>query len=162
MITSRRTFLRQTLTAGLVLSSVPLLTNCGAVARNDIDIAINAPQIKELIGQDGLDILRLASLAPNGHNTQPWTVTIVDPTTWILGSDQTRWLPAVDPANREMLLSLGAFLENLVIAAEYKGYAVDLNVIAQSAKELQIAELALRKTSPKIYPLECRKKNHKK
>jgi hypothetical protein len=68
------------------------------------------PADREINWTDGLDILRLASRAPNGHNTQPWTITLVDPATWILGSDQTRRLPAVDPANREMLLSLGAFL----------------------------------------------------
>lgn len=154
MATTRRIFLHQTIKTGFVLSSVPLLASCGAVTRSDVDTAMKAPQIENLIGQDGLDILRLASLAPNGHNTQPWTITLIDPVTWILGSDQTRWLPAVDPANREMLLSLGAFLENLIIAAEHKGYTVNVNVIARSAKELQIAELTLRKASPQTYPLE--------
>jgi hypothetical protein len=82
-----------------------------------------------------MDILYLASLAPSGHNTQPWTVRIVGPQHWIIGSDRERWLPAVDPHNREMLLSLGAFLENLIIAAKAHGYAVDLNVIAKSSSQ---------------------------
>ena len=43
------------------------------------------------------EILSLASLAPSGHNTQPWFVEYIAPYHWIIGNDKTRWLPAVDP-----------------------------------------------------------------
>jgi hypothetical protein len=89
--------------------------------------------------------LYLASLAPSGHNTQPWTLRVVEPKHWIIGSDKKRWLPAVDPENREMFLSLGAFIENLVIAAGTYGYEVDLQILAKNRTESSIAEVHLKK-----------------
>jgi hypothetical protein len=94
-----------------------------------------------------------AALAPSGHNTQPWTVTIVDRGHWRIGTARQRWLPAVDPANRETLLSVGAFLENLMVAAQQLGYAADYNVIARAAADAQLIELRLRKAGMAAYPL---------
>jgi len=33
-----------------------------------------------------------ASLAPSSHYTQPWTVRILEPKRWVIGSDKKRWL----------------------------------------------------------------------
>lgn len=57
-------------------------------------------------------ILEYASLAPSSHNAQPWTVRVGDGELRV-GSDQSRWLPGVDPPNRGLALSVGAFLKNL-------------------------------------------------
>jgi hypothetical protein len=51
-------------------------------------------------------LLYYASLAPSGHNSQPWYVKVLDQNRWIIGADPLRRLPAVDPHNREVLLSL--------------------------------------------------------
>ncbi len=67
-------------------------------------------------------ILWLASLAPSGHNTQPWFVKRLGPYHWIVGNDKTRWLPGVDPTQRETILSIGAFLQNMEYAASSLGY----------------------------------------
>jgi nitroreductase len=67
-------------------------------------------------------ILRYASLAPSSHNTQPWRVKIISDSEFIIQSDSTRWLPKVDPDNRELLLSIGAFWENLDQAALAFGF----------------------------------------
>jgi hypothetical protein len=56
---------------------------------------------------DEREILFLASLAPSGHNTQPWLVRYLEPYHWIIGNDRTKWLPAVDPDRRETMLSIG-------------------------------------------------------
>lgn len=74
-------------------------------------------------------ILHHASLAPSGHNAQPWSVRLGAGEMWI-GSDRTRWLPSVDPTNREVALSLGAFVENLTIAARANGSDPVVEVIA--------------------------------
>jgi hypothetical protein len=55
---------------------------------------------------DEKEILFLASLAPSGHNTQPWLVQYLAPYHWIIGNDKSKWLSAVDPTQRETILSL--------------------------------------------------------
>ena len=65
-----------------------------------------------LLKSDEREILFLASLAPSGHNTQPWFVKYVEPYHWIIGNDKNRWLPGVDPTQRETILSIGAFLQD--------------------------------------------------
>jgi hypothetical protein len=151
---TRRHFLLNTAKTGLALSSLPLLTQCGGMTRNDMRPDIHSDALQQLIGQEGIDILRYASLAPNGHNTQPWIVSVVEPRKWLLETDPTRWLPAVDPGNREMLLSMGAFLENLILAANYAGYAVEYQVLAQNPKDRQVAEIVLRQSTPRSVNLE--------
>jgi hypothetical protein len=91
------------------------------------------------------DIVYLAALAPSGHNVQPWTVKIITSHHWIIGTDSSRWLPAVDPENREMMISIGAFLENLAAAASSKGYKAEIQIIAQSTKDQEIADVKLYK-----------------
>ncbi len=93
------------------------------------------------------DILYYAALAPSGHNAQPWTVKIITSRHWIVGTDSSRWLPAVDPENREMMISLGAFLENLTTAANSKGYEAEIEILAQSTKDEEIAAVKLYRTS---------------
>jgi hypothetical protein len=97
------------------------------------------------VNDDMLEVIYLASLAPSGHNTQPWTVTIIESNHWIIGTDATRWLSVVDPENREMLLSIGAFLENLIIAANVKGYEVELRIVAKTLQDRDILEIKLHK-----------------
>lgn len=88
-------------------------------------------------------ILFLASLAPSGHNTQPWFVSYLEPYHWIIGSDKTKWLPAVDPAQRETLLSLGAFLQNLEYAADALGYACNWTLLAETAQDTHVMDVKL-------------------
>jgi hypothetical protein len=90
------------------------------------------------------DMLYLATLAPSGHNTQPWTVRVREPGRWIIGADQSRWLPEVDPANRELLLSIGAFLENLTMAAGMYGYRIEIKVIARDSHDTNLIEVYFR------------------
>ena len=53
-----------------------------------------------LLKPDEREILYLASLAPSGHNTQPWFVKYIEPYHWIICNDKSKWLPAVDPTQR--------------------------------------------------------------
>ena len=52
-----------------------------------------------LISSDVHSILYYASLAPSGHNTQPWSVRLGHEEMWV-GTERSRWLPKVDPTNR--------------------------------------------------------------
>jgi len=95
-----------------------------------------------LISPDLHGTLYHASLAPSGHNAQPWQVRLGDGELWI-GTDRGRWLPKVDPTNREVVLSLGAFVENLVAAAPHFGYGAEPEVIGPST-ESEVIHVALR------------------
>ncbi|NDQ56846.1 MAG: nitroreductase [Acidipila sp.] len=105
------------------------------------------------LGRPALEVLTLAARAPSGHNTQPWTVRVLDREHWIIGIDGSRRLLAVDPTARETLLSLGAFLENIVVAAAHYGYGVEYEVIAHSPADADVIDLRLRKTAPSPQPL---------
>ncbi|MEQ8462445.1 Acg family FMN-binding oxidoreductase [Coleofasciculus sp. E1-EBD-02] len=74
---------------------------------------ISQPQARELI--------RLATLAPSGHNTQPWKFSL-DATIIRIYPDYSRRLPIVDPDNHALFISLGCALENLLIAAQHSGF----------------------------------------
>ncbi|EKV30131.1 Dinucleotide-utilizing enzymes involved in molybdopterin and thiamine biosynthesis family 2 [Caenispirillum salinarum AK4] len=71
-----------------------------------------------------LSLLETAARAPSGHNAQPWRVTLRDARHWTLDIAPDRRLPAVDPEDREAVISLGAFLETLETAAPALGLAV--------------------------------------
>ncbi len=66
-------------------------------------------------------ILALAARAPSSHNVQPWSVRIPGPGRLLVGIDPGRHLPEIDPAGREMALSVGCFLESLDLAAAAEG-----------------------------------------
>lgn len=71
------------------------------------------------------ELVRYASLAASGHNTQPWKFKVRDNVLEI-HPDLSRRLPAVDPSDRELWISLGCALENLLIAAKAVGYAPEV------------------------------------
>lgn len=102
------------------------------------------------LSEEDFNILYLASLAPSGHNTQPWTIAVKGTKNWIIGSAQKRWLPAVDPENREMMLSIGAFIENLTVAAAIRGYEAEIDIIANSCHSTEIAEVRLHKRNAEL------------
>ncbi|WP_019553813.1 Acg family FMN-binding oxidoreductase [Propionispira raffinosivorans] len=110
-------------------------------------------------GVEGLDadhaaILYFASLAPSGHNAQPWTVKILTENHWILGTAESRWLTVIDRGNREMLISLGAFLENLILAAQQYGYAVKSQLVPENSKSQAVIDITFYKgTIP--YTTDC-------
>lgn len=68
-----------------------------------------------------------ATKAPSGHNTQPWLFKQTNSSIEI-HPDFTRKLPAVDPSNRELFVSLGCAAENLCLAANSKGYKAAVSV----------------------------------
>lgn len=75
------------------------------------------PQMHELV--------RYATLAANGHNTQPWKFAIKENAIEI-HPDFSRQLPVVDPHNRELWISLGCALENLIVAARATGFTPEI------------------------------------
>jgi hypothetical protein len=106
-----------------------------------------------LISPDVHGILYYASLAPSGHNTQPWSVRLGHDEMWV-GTERARWLPRVDPTNREATLSLGAFLENMVVAAPTHGYVADYETIGPSTAA-ELIHRRLTRAARRQAPLEA-------
>jgi nitroreductase len=83
-------------------------------------------------------LTRYAILAPSCHNSQPWHF-VVEPDLIRLYADKRRWLKVADADRRELYLSLGCALENLLIAAEYFGYGCQVSYFPDPNKEMLVA-----------------------
>lgn len=66
------------------------------------------------------DVLRYATLAANGHNTQPWRFHVEGDAIEIR-PDRSRATPVVDPDDHHLYVGLGCAAENLLIAATATG-----------------------------------------
>lgn len=129
----RRTFVAGTagallLAAGgtkLWISSVGSMTAYEDQARR-LRAALTAPpQVRDLV--------RYATLAANGHNTQPWRFRIDDGLIDIV-PDFSRRTPAVDPDDHHLYVSLGCAAENLAIAASATGWRGNARVSGTDAR----------------------------
>lgn len=69
---------------------------------------------------ESAELVRLAALAPNGHNTQPWRFRIGAGRIDLL-PDFSRRTPVVDPDDHHLWVSLGAAAETLAIAGAALG-----------------------------------------
>lgn len=81
-----------------------------------------------------LDIIYYSTLAPSGHNTQPWKFIIKENIILLL-PDYTRSLKIVDPDDHALFISLGCALENLIIAASYMGYGAKVEYFPTNEEE---------------------------
>ena len=71
------------------------------------------------------ELVRCATLAANGHNTQPWKFAL-SPNTISIRPDLSRRTPVVDPDDHHLWVSLGCAAENLVLAAAALGKHADV------------------------------------
>ncbi len=119
-----------------------LLSDKSNVGRQDLEL----PEVNgKSLTPDENHILSLASLAPSGHNTQPWFIQHLEPYHWIIGNDKTKWLPAVDPTQRETVLSLGTFIQNLEFAGGSLGYTFNWILVATTHLFDRVVEVKLVK-----------------
>ena len=66
-------------------------------------------------------LLRYAILAPSTKNSQPWAFSVHGNQVYLI-ADLRRGQLIADPDRRELYISLGCALENLLIAAEHFGF----------------------------------------
>jgi nitroreductase len=66
-------------------------------------------------------LLRYAILAPSVRNTQPWAFSVQGNRVHLI-ADVRKAQPVADPDGRELHISLGCALENLLVAAEHFGF----------------------------------------
>jgi hypothetical protein len=79
-----------------------------------------------------------ARYSPSSHNTQPWKINITDDFIY-LGYDPNRHLRVGDPEKRELFMSLGCFIESLVLATGMLGYGVKYDYLGKD--EDKVAKL---------------------
>jgi hypothetical protein len=151
---SRRQFLEKMTAGALCMGAGSIITACGGVTRPTFPS--KAELSSYIFGLDDRDekILHYASLAPSILNIQPWLVRIADHRKWIIGIDPTRTAPTIDPQNREILLSMGAFVENLSIAAAVQGLRAEISVMAHSPFDKDIVQVNFLHKPPIEYPLQ--------
>lgn len=87
-------------------------------------------------------LLQFAVLAPSSHNTQPWRFSIRRDAIRIF-ADESRWLKVADPSQRELYISLGCALENLLIAARHFGYSPRVAYFPEPERGSLVAEVTL-------------------
>jgi hypothetical protein len=139
----RRKFISTTGAALLGAGGIYYLsTDKNNITRRDMETETTQ---KMAFRPDEKEILYLASLAPSGHNAQPWLVKYIEPYHWVIANDKTRWLPGVDPTQRETVLSIGAFLQNLEYAASDRGYNCQLELLANNNQDENIMDVKLIK-----------------
>lgn len=81
---------------------------------------------------DIYQILYYASLAGSSHNSQPWRAEVYGKDSILIFADKSRQLTVVDASSRELYISVGAFIENLNLAATCLGYESEIKIIDQA------------------------------
>lgn len=90
-------------------------------------------------------LLRYAVLAPSSHNTQPWIFKIDDGGVQVF-ADYSRRLLLTDPDDRELLMSVGAAITNLRVAAAHFGFETTVMYERRPEESLPVAFVAMRET----------------
>jgi hypothetical protein len=93
-------------------------------------------------------IIHYGSLAPSSHNAQMWKVKKVAADKIRVLIDRQHSLPQIDPENREALISLGTFIENMAIAAPFYDLQAKVDIIARNPHDPEIAEVTFE---PRTY-----------
>ncbi len=93
-------------------------------------------------------LIKFASQAPSGHNTQPWKFKY-DEKSVTISPDFTRALPIVDKDNHALYISLGCALENLMIAAKLYGFTTEVNLESGRSETNILIELSAAGTPEK-------------
>ncbi|MBD3226547.1 MAG: hypothetical protein GF313_17610 [Caldithrix sp.] len=143
----RRGFIKSSLALAGAVGSLPLITSCAGVHRRSFAEFKKGDRMMDSAPKELMEILNYGALAPSGHNTQPWLVKIISESELVIQSDQSRWLPQVDPNNRETFLSLTAFAESIRLAARSSGWNAQIKRIADSRKDQDVFKITLKRTS---------------
>ena len=92
-------------------------------------------------------IIEVAGRAPSSHNTQPWrwrsTAAGLE-----LHEDRNRRLPAADPFGRNVVISCGAALHHLQVAAGALGWETEVHRLPDPPRSTLLARVELRRGPP--------------
>jgi nitroreductase len=91
--------------------------------------------------------LALAMRAPSVHNTQPWLWRVGDKTVHLY-ADTSRHLPYTDPDQRDLIVSCGAALHHLRIAARACGWETVIHRLPNPADRDHLAAVEFHAEPP--------------
>ena len=113
---NRRSFLKETLAAGTMLAGAgSLISACSGISRSDLPDRIPAEQSTTELDEVRNAILYYASLAPSGHNSQPWYVKVKSQNELIIIS---RPEPNMPTASGRGLLKISVSRRNVTMPKE--------------------------------------------
>mgnify|MGYP001613513513 CR=1 FL=1 len=93
-------------------------------------------------------LLKFAVLAPSSHNSQPWRFEI-GPSHIAIFPEFKRSLPQSDTNHRQLYISLGCALENILIAAYYFGFQTEVIYFPDGENEACAIRVQCAESSPK-------------
>jgi hypothetical protein len=96
------------------------------------------------------ELVRMATLAANGHNTQPWKFRLDGQMVAIL-PDFARRTAVVDPDDHHLFVSLGCATENLVIAGAALGRGSEVVIGAGAEPQIDIAFSSAQPGGQELY-----------
>jgi hypothetical protein len=88
-------------------------------------------------------LLNYAILAPSLHNTQPWQFAVRSNEIHVL-ADRTRQLLVADADARELYISVGCALENLLTAATFFGLSTTVTYFPEAKNEVWVASVSFK------------------
>ena len=116
------------------------LWSTAGVIRDDVDEPPgSAPS--SLISPEIHSILYYGSLAPSGHNTQPWSVRLGKGEMWI-GTERSRWRPKSEDERVPALIDAGRRCERMWLATRERSIAV--HTMSQVLEESPLMEQIAR------------------
>ncbi len=105
------------------------------------------------VNPEHVDLLTSALRSPSAHNAQPWKIRpLEDGKSYELHYDHNDYLPD-DPDDRDAYLTMGAFVETLVLEAPNYGFSVNvMTVLTRDGEDLFVAKVEIVKPvlAPKI------------
>ena len=94
-------------------------------------------------------LLNYAQLAPSSHNSQPWQFSVQDNDIHLY-PNLDYWLKVADPERREMYISLGCALENLLVAAEHFHLGYQASFFSDREGKEHFASVTFSEDSPTV------------
>lgn len=93
------------------------------------------------------DLVALATRAPSVHNTQPWRWCVDDNRLTLL-ADSSRQLRYADPDGRDLVMSCGAALQHLRVAAAATGWKAHVRRMPNPDNDAQLANISFTPEPP--------------
>lgn len=121
----------------------------GVVSRSDVVRTLSTTRAPERAGLAPLErgLLETACRAPSVHNTQPWLWRVEGPVVELY-ADPSRLLSASDPDGRNMLISCGAALHHLQVAARGQGRSCTVTRLPEGPRSTLLARVVLEPADP--------------
>jgi hypothetical protein len=152
---TRRQLLRAAAAAAIFPGIAATSAGCSGTDRSEEQsLLIRGPLMGSGQPRDVLrDLVRCATLAANGHNTQPWRFHL-EAERISISPDFSRRTPAVDPDDHHLWVSLGCAVENMVQAAgaagkhadvEFADQAIHISLITYQSRRSPLLEAIFRR-----------------